>query len=203
MECNIIRDLIPLYIDNCCSAESKKAVDEHIENCPECRKIYDEMNEPIDHESEPEFKTKLDKINSFKASIMQSVLLFASFFVITVGVAIEASIGNQGYDGLFNGHWAFSLVVPATGFMLSLVNWYFVRQYKSRKTFSNCSLAFTVLFTLIAYVWTAFHYGFCPLMISVFGSGAVYWNIGIIFSAVLFVLSKKLSDKYAKMVGKE
>ena len=36
MDCKIINDLIPLYIDGCCSEESKKAVNEHIEKCSSC-----------------------------------------------------------------------------------------------------------------------------------------------------------------------
>ncbi len=34
--CNLIRDLIPLYIDDACSAESKEAVRAHLKECPAC-----------------------------------------------------------------------------------------------------------------------------------------------------------------------
>lgn len=41
--CNIIRDLLPLVIDDVCSAESKKMVDEHIKSCPSCRLTLEQM----------------------------------------------------------------------------------------------------------------------------------------------------------------
>ena len=41
MNCDIIKDLIPLYIDECCSDESSKIVDEHIENCASCKRLMD------------------------------------------------------------------------------------------------------------------------------------------------------------------
>ena len=38
MKCEIIRDLIPLYLDDVCSEESKKLVEDHLSECKECRK---------------------------------------------------------------------------------------------------------------------------------------------------------------------
>lgn len=41
MQCEIIRDLIPLMEDDVCSEQSKKAVLEHIEECEKCRRLYE------------------------------------------------------------------------------------------------------------------------------------------------------------------
>lgn len=35
--CDIIKDLLPLYADDVCSEESRKAVEEHINSCPDCK----------------------------------------------------------------------------------------------------------------------------------------------------------------------
>lgn len=43
MKCEVIQDLIPLYVDECCSKESKRLVEEHIETCSECREILRKM----------------------------------------------------------------------------------------------------------------------------------------------------------------
>ena len=37
-ECEMINDLLPLYIDGVCSEESKKLVEEHMKTCDSCRK---------------------------------------------------------------------------------------------------------------------------------------------------------------------
>jgi len=37
LPCEIITDLLPLYIDGLCTDESKKAVEAHLEACPDCR----------------------------------------------------------------------------------------------------------------------------------------------------------------------
>ena len=41
--CGIIRDLLPLYIDNVCNEESKQAVENHLSECEKCRNYYKSM----------------------------------------------------------------------------------------------------------------------------------------------------------------
>lgn len=38
LTCEIVQDLLPLYEDNICSQDSRDAVEEHLKECPECRK---------------------------------------------------------------------------------------------------------------------------------------------------------------------
>lgn len=47
MKCEIIRDLMPLYLDDCCSDGSRKLVEEHIETCGSCRKLLGEMSQEL------------------------------------------------------------------------------------------------------------------------------------------------------------
>ena len=209
MNCNIVKDLIPLYIDGCCSEESERVVEEHLKDCSECKKLFEEMKEPTDIIVTSESPKAFSRINDWKASVLQSVLLFISFGLITIGVACESATT---YDDLRNGFFAINLVVPATGFMLSLANWYFVRIYKNRKSFSNCSLLITLGITICAYIWSCFHYeinlvelfsnvgfvGFLDVMQGILFLG----GIGVLFTLVFCVLSKILSNKYAIMLGK-
>lgn len=37
-KCNVIKDLLPLYVDNVCSSDSKEMVEEHLKTCPDCQK---------------------------------------------------------------------------------------------------------------------------------------------------------------------
>ena len=42
MNCDIVRDLLPLYADGLCSEESRRAVEEHLKTCEACRKLLPE-----------------------------------------------------------------------------------------------------------------------------------------------------------------
>ena len=209
MNCNIVKDLIPLDIDGCCSEESEKIVKEHIRDCDDCKKLLEDMKSPSDIVTVSESPKTFSKLNDWKASVLQSFLLFLSFALITVGVALEARTPS----GIGNGFWALNLVIPATGFMLSLANWYFIRVYKSRKCFSNYSLIATLGITLSAYIWSGFHYEINLFdlfagndfanVLEILHALLLLNGIGILLTVVFCTLSKTLSNQYAKMLGKE
>lgn len=209
MNCNIVKDLIPLYIDGCCSEESEKAVEVHIRDCDDCKRLLEDMKSSSDIITVSESPKTFSKLNDWKASVLQSVLLFISFALITFGVALEARTPS----GIRNGFWALNLVIPATGFMLSLANWYFIRVYKSRKCFSNYSLIATLGITLSAYIWSGFHYEINLFdlfagndfanVLEILHALVLLNGIGILLTVVFCTLSKTLSNQYAKMLGKE
>ncbi len=200
MNCNVIQDLMVLYADDCCSEESKAIVEEHIKSCDKCKKAFEEISSaPLMTEQKTKAKA-FSKINGWKASVLQSVLLFLSFALIIFGVAREAATPS----GNANGLWAVAVIVPATGFLLSLANWYFVRVYPSRKVFSNCSLLAAVAFIVIGYVWAMIHYQ--NTLTNLFNGSVLSIGLlitGIVLSIAFCVISKLLSVQYAKMIGKE
>lgn len=48
--CDIVRDLLPGYVDGILSEAGMKAVGSHLEICEECQKIYEEMKNGMDEE---------------------------------------------------------------------------------------------------------------------------------------------------------
>ena len=48
--CEIIEDLLPLYVDNVCSKQSRQAVEEHLRECEKCRSIFESTQAvPVPH----------------------------------------------------------------------------------------------------------------------------------------------------------
>ena len=42
-ECQIIRDLLPLYADDACSEASREVIDEHLKDCPDCAAFLEQI----------------------------------------------------------------------------------------------------------------------------------------------------------------
>lgn len=199
MSCDVIQDLIPLYIDGCCSAESGRLIESHIKTCSACRECLESAGKPLT-QTEIVFVPKISKISEWKASVLQSVLFLLYFAVITFGVAMEARTPS----GLVNGFWAFALVVPATGFLLSLINWYFIRIYKSKRSFVIGSMVCTLVTSLCCFLVGAFHYEVSLMDLKLlFHMAFGYSFIGTVFGGVNLILSVLLAKSYAKLVGKE
>lgn len=44
-DCDVIRDLLPLYADDACSAASRAVVEEHLGECPDCSEMLQRLKE--------------------------------------------------------------------------------------------------------------------------------------------------------------
>ncbi len=200
MNCNVIQDLMILYTDGCCSEESKALVAEHLKNCPECQRAFEEMRSvPLVSEGKSAAKA-LPSINLWKASLLQSALLYCSFALLVFGVFREASTP----EGNTNGLWAIAVIIPVTAFLLSLANWYFIRLYPSRKAFSVASLLITAAWIAAGYLWAIFHYrGALLNLFQASSLSSVLLLLAILLCVGLCLASRLLSSRYARLSGKE
>lgn len=193
MNCNIIKDLLPLYIDQCCSEESKALVHTHLEGCQSCRNEYQKMQKSWSHTPVEVAKVTMRPLRIWGASVLQAVMLFLSFGLLAVGVFLEGNTPS----GATNGLWAVALIVPASAYLLSMGNWFFVRSYQNSKRFSNGSFVMNLMLTLSGYGWAVFHYT------DGIAVDTVHLWAGIALSVVLCALSKVLSVQYARFLGRE
>lgn len=87
--CDIIKDLLPLYIDGVCSEDSKRLVEEHIKTCESCKRELESYRGEIlavDNEEEEiikKFSSRWKK--SKRKSLLTGILAMA--VVIIVGIA--------------------------------------------------------------------------------------------------------------------
>ncbi|MFS0654255.1 anti-sigma factor family protein [Bacillus sp. 179-C3.3 HS] len=47
MSCYLVKELLPLYIEGDCSADTNQFMTKHLHSCEECHQLYHEMKEPI------------------------------------------------------------------------------------------------------------------------------------------------------------
>ena len=52
--CDIVQDLLPLYVDGCCTQGSRELVEEHLKECATCKQVFGEMTGDIPAPQEPE-----------------------------------------------------------------------------------------------------------------------------------------------------
>ena len=77
MKCDIIRDLLPSYIDGLTSGESNHLVDNHLETCEDCKRFYMQMKREISNEKDsiskninPFIKIKKDAVRKIILAIV-------------------------------------------------------------------------------------------------------------------------------------
>lgn len=84
LSCEVVRDLLPSYLDGVVSEETKTAVERHLEECPDCRETLRRMKEPEDaaapEEKEIDYLKAVRRRNSRKVTAVAAaaVLLAAA-----------------------------------------------------------------------------------------------------------------------------
>lgn len=96
-DCNVIKDLLPIYIDNCCSIESKQLVDEHLEECEKCKDSYEHMKvQIIDEIEDKSFKPEKHEGNIIKKGVKKIRRLWImSLVAVILLVAPVLMIKNE------------------------------------------------------------------------------------------------------------
>ncbi|MBD9003082.1 MAG: zf-HC2 domain-containing protein, partial [Faecalibacterium prausnitzii] len=54
LECDVIRDLLPLYAEKLASPASSALVEQHLAECPACRAQLEQMEKPVPVQPEPQ-----------------------------------------------------------------------------------------------------------------------------------------------------
>lgn len=99
MKCEIIRDLMPLYIDHLTSEVTNEMIEEHLRGCEDCQKFYEEMSGEIQSELKesikPQEKEKLNYLKRIKKkTVLQAFAIFCmvgivvGIFFVTFGVGV-------------------------------------------------------------------------------------------------------------------
>lgn len=106
--CEIINDLLPLYVDDICSEESRALVDEHIKECPDCTEMLedlrDEMKLPVSEldDAKPikaiQRAWKKDKTRSFIRGISITVVIVAAVAVLLIALYYPRPIIKAPYS---------------------------------------------------------------------------------------------------------
>lgn len=104
MNCDIVRDLMPGYIDGVISEAGSSAVREHLEDCGACRRVFMEMKEDMADQSTPGERAALDGFKKIRtrtrylraAAALGGLLLAVLAAAVFLKVYVVGSLLEQG-----------------------------------------------------------------------------------------------------------
>ncbi len=96
LACEVVRDLLPLYVDGMVSDVSKKSIDTHLGHCTECNEIYHDMASHLETETPP---AEVSDIKRFLKKTKKMYLIYGlgvlSFIAIIVCLIVDLAV-NKG-----------------------------------------------------------------------------------------------------------
>jgi len=111
-ECSVVRDLLPLYVENMVSPETAQFVSDHLKGCSECRSELESLKEGVPL-STVENKPSADTCNAkpFKKMMKRMNRQFYSIAYAALIFLIFLGFGWTGGDNLMYN----SLIMPIVG----------------------------------------------------------------------------------------
>jgi len=103
MECYLVKDIMPTYIDGLVSDETEKDIKLHLESCPDCQLLYEQMTAPIDvaplksKKDEINFLLKIKKktiktvVKSIAITLLAVIVVFGAFsWIFAIGTKVNS-----------------------------------------------------------------------------------------------------------------
>lgn len=118
MNCEVAKDLMTLYVEDMCSLESKKALEEHVKECPACAEALKSVKKELEIESiasksdyTGENASTLKPMKKVKKSLVRRkrTVILLGFLLI----AVLAGIGMLSYGQVTNRCMSFSAIADA------------------------------------------------------------------------------------------
>lgn len=101
LECNIIQDLLPSFADSLVNKKTADEIEEHLANCEDCSRLYNEMINGEDFEQKEAEKeiNYLKKIKNKSKKLIVSILSAITIIVIiAIGIYSFIGINDNAYS---------------------------------------------------------------------------------------------------------
>ena len=99
LKCCIVKDLLPSYIENLTSSETKEAIEVHMKNCEKCRKQYSLMkgiNKRKDMNENEEENIEYNHLKKYNKK-MSCIKITMSITIIFILIIVSIIAGNYMY----------------------------------------------------------------------------------------------------------
>ena len=114
-DCDIIKDLLPLYEDNICSEKSKDLIEEHLIECEDCREYLESLHgelPPMEPSSEDTAIDETRFIQRIQRKIARQICWPAEFFYWQFWHSARSGITLQSAKASKNCLYLTSVLLP-------------------------------------------------------------------------------------------
>lgn len=90
VDCDIIRDLLPSYIDNISSKSTNDLVEEHMKDCKGCQTKLKEMNKEVDIKPLYKQEEQIDYLKGYRKNKIMTIIFAIILTIDVIGVVLLA-----------------------------------------------------------------------------------------------------------------
>ncbi|HEY5535242.1 MAG TPA: zf-HC2 domain-containing protein [Ignavibacteria bacterium] len=190
MDCDVIKDLLPIYIEKLTSESSNKLIEDHIKSCSDCNETLSKLQDDvITYDKEPEFN-EIEKIPSklikrVRKNIYEKILISVSIALI-LGIIIGALNAKTFMFLAFFASISIIVFIIAILFSIPIC----LRKSSLRKRFKslgNWTLILSILISILSFIIFRWYFNETGKIFDIFVLEIIY---NIIFSLTLRIYSR-------------
>ena len=107
-ECKIIQDLLPNYLEDLLSTETKEYAEKHLQECDECSEILNNMNDTIKEYNDNIKQKEVNYLKKFKnkMNVLKTILIIVLVVILLIfgrRIIIVTNLANKAEDIQRNG----------------------------------------------------------------------------------------------------
>lgn len=127
--CKIVQDLLPNYIEQLTNEESNNFIQEHLKECKECKRIFEDMQKDLSVDTKENEITKVNYIKKYNRklkSLKIILLIILAIFLIRTGrnMIIMAELANKANEHISSKNYR-KISTSYQGDTLSIIDYYF------------------------------------------------------------------------------
>ena len=202
LSCNIIKDLLPSYLEDLCTADTKHAVEEHLSECSTCKNLADVMRQ-TDFVAERSESAQIDYMKKVKRHFIKkgSYVSIALAAFVLLGLVTSMSSHIQRPIELYYVFLPFLLVITKALLPAPLSDPK-IKKYKKRTAVCILLTGYGVvlLLLLLSQLPSYITQGHGPFGIKIEAIGPItHWQIYLI---LCYHTAMYINDIYQSMRGK-
>ena len=94
LDCHIVKDLLPSYIEGLVSQKTERAVSEHLQNCEDCKSLHEQLKAPMDNFSPQSGKKEIDFLKKIRAGTTKKLVTgFCAMLLVFAALIYFFAIG--------------------------------------------------------------------------------------------------------------
>ena len=83
-DCKIVQDLLPNFMEHLTNDETNKFIEEHLETCEDCKKVYENMKKDLNVDNKTKEKKKVKFLKKYRNKLRTLEIIILIIFVVFV-----------------------------------------------------------------------------------------------------------------------
>ena len=190
INCNIIKDLLPSYLDDISSPESRKLIEAHFAECENCKKLYEQAKLELSYADASTIK-EVDYFKKIKHHVSAKNKVIYAIIAVLFLFMLYCNWNDYRFGGSFTMYINYLFPILTASLLFAVLPDYAEQPVPNKLKFTVLGVEFaimTYIFALLLFIGNSLLHGIVPFVLETSDLGP-FLHIQIVAVIILFSLA--------------